>query len=152
MHKGPQLALSRWMSWHHCSSYWERPNGIRLLALLYLGLDLGYLTPSEQGSSVQLQPATSSAAQGPQASTKDSATRQVRDKCNNLLHVATVVLSDEDTLRKGSILQAMYKGLRDWQSVQVTASRDALANAAFDREQAAWGFLGVHGCRPPLPQ
>eukprot|EP00974_Lingulodinium_polyedra_P103317 10003766-Lingulodinium_polyedra.AAC.1 len=112
--KGPKLALSRWMGWMHCFSYWEKCNGVRLLTWLYLGISLGYLNHQPASATLNLKPLTAFGAGDRKESTQQSAqagVRAVRDQCKNLLHVATLVLADSELERRGRMVHKLAEGI-----------------------------------------
>ena len=143
LQKGPKLALARWLSWMHCWSFWERQMGIRLLGLLYLGINLGYLDHRPASSQLSLQAMRPPDEHGVLGSTRQSArlaVRSVRDRCKNMLHVATLVLADSALVRKGSILDVLSRGVRKWHSDQVSENTSPSANVGFYRSQATGQF------------
>ncbi|MFM7982008.1 MAG: hypothetical protein ACKPKO_22085, partial [Candidatus Fonsibacter sp.] len=85
---------------------------------MYLGIDLGYLSHKPSSSSLNLAPFSKSATAA-HGSTKQSgkqAVKLARDKSNNALHAATLVLSDPDYVRKGHMLLSLAHGCRLWHS------------------------------------
>lgn len=51
--KGPNMALCRWLSWLHCSRYWDSLWHRRLFVLLVWGLSLGYINGDASGKFVR---------------------------------------------------------------------------------------------------
>lgn len=138
--KGPMLALARWMQWLHCWRYWDSQRFQRLLGLLYLGIDLGYLNSSASSSALNLDAVKDLPAAKSQKGTKASASRDLaalRRICSNQLHIATLVLADPDLHRKGKIMAFLGQGVERWHSDQVKQMTSAAGNLAFFQSQAA---------------
>ena len=118
--KGPRDQISRWASWMKAEEWWSPQVTVRLLFLLYLGLQMGYLekkdprhhllklvkTTDEEVAKTGGAAASSSSSAAPSGvasgvphkapmSANAVSTAKVRDSCKNSLHAATVIYSDE---------------------------------------------------------
>lgn len=141
--KGPEMALSRWMSWLHCWRFWEKQLSTRLLGLSYLGLDLGYLNHKPKSSSLALDTLPKLPPGTAQKGTKGSAKRdvkQLRKFCKNQLHLATVVLGDRTLQRKALTMAALAEGVESWHSEQLVKNTSPAGNLEFHQEQARGAY------------
>eukprot|EP00974_Lingulodinium_polyedra_P000444 44557-Lingulodinium_polyedra.AAC.1 len=57
-----------------------------------------------------------------------------------MVHVATLVLSDPDVVRKGWIIDRLSSGIRQWHSDQLTHNTSPASNQAFYTRQAGGDF------------
>ena len=114
--RGPRDQISRWASWMKAEDWWTPHITVRLLFLLYLGLQMGYLekkdprhhllklvkdtdkevvkTGGTAASSSSAAPSSGVPHQAPMSADAVSVAR-VRDSCENSMHAATVIYSDE---------------------------------------------------------
>ena len=107
-------------------------------------LDLGYFKGSDPKTTRLELRGLDPGEQGPftASSTRRSAQtdlRDVRAQCRNQLHVATLVLQDEDLGRKANILFEMSEGMVDWLHRAVAECKSPAENRALYTRQAGGG-------------
>ncbi len=124
--KGPKTATSRWFSWMEAMSYWSVHWHSRLLFLLYLGVQLGYIDNQYiQQKLVALSPAVAAAAstasskdigEGESTAQSKSDLARLRDGCKNSLHLAALIHGNTTHLFRARLLLYASESYRDFYS------------------------------------
>jgi hypothetical protein len=94
--KGPKVSLSRWLGWEHCFDYWSKDFSLRLLYLLHIGINLGFVDHNAETSILRLQTLKAPSAEPGKQGIKEAqaSMRPLRDRCKNTLHIVALILSD----------------------------------------------------------
>ena len=113
--KGPKLAFSRWFSLRDCFRHWDRFWHTRLLALVYMGLNMGWLTRTSFTLKVKDVTIPAAKKDPPKAGTSAAAKTDLdtlRGACSNQLHLSCLLLLLEGLQRKGRPVVTTLRGLR----------------------------------------
>lgn len=129
--KGPRTATGRWLSWMVSHYWWRQQWHSRGLFLLFLGLQLGYVTSSADGAALQGL-AGSADAHGKDVEKKSlaqnkSEMQRLRDGAKNTLHLACNIHCHKDTFEKAEQLFFVSTPLSSWYAEQrrLLRSREA---------------------------
>lgn len=127
--KGPKMALSRWMSVIDIIKYWDDIFHLRLLRLLYLGLQMGYVS-GDLANCHFTMPQAPVVSSSMAASTRNSKVSigKLRDQCKNSLHLATMVFLEPNLQRSGSIMLTFTHSIREVHGQNATDLRGHRAN------------------------
>ncbi len=137
--KGPRTATSRWFSWMDAMEWWSPQWSKRLVILLYIGLQMGYVTQDDTNLVVQALTSGGSAPSGQDKATtcgdhKEAAQaggsapstdaapmrknkadmQQLRDRCKKSLHVALMIHANDKHISQARALLYAARSLRAW--------------------------------------
>lgn len=128
--RGPRDQMSRWLSWMKSEEWWSQQLSCRLLFMLYLGLELGYLQKAkarshllslrrmsqeesklERGAAAS-NDATPNAVSAPMSAGK-AAAQKIRDACENTMHACMLIHSCERFVDSTRMITLSSKPYRD---------------------------------------
>lgn len=125
--KGPRVALTRWMSWLqaariHLKHWWSR-----LLIFLVAGIELNYFNSAEQFAvfdlkteRVEIEAAPEDeeiVADGPTSVEQEQVLKMQRTNARNNIHTACLIMSNDETHRKATMLQCVLAALAEEHTV-----------------------------------
>jgi hypothetical protein len=153
--KGPKFAACRWFSWHDCFSHWARWRSQRTLVWMHLGLSLGYVTQQPGEAAIQLKQLVEDkkVEEGTEKPTMAAASKKdaLRSRCQNTLHMATLLWSDDELYRRGLVMHRLSLGIREWHGKVATALRSPGECIAFHADMATGSWVATcSSCFDPL--
>eukprot|EP00974_Lingulodinium_polyedra_P036977 3547027-Lingulodinium_polyedra.AAC.1 len=110
------------MAWLDCVSYWRAWHTLRVIVLIYWGIQLGHVDGTSRSTVLKLEGLKGS--QNPGQSHRQSmiqaqaSSRSLYDKAKNQLHVGLLVLLNRDLQRMCLIAAELCKFTREWQGQQ----------------------------------
>ena len=119
--KGPQVKLSRWMSWLDAAAYHDKFWHCRLVAFIYWGIIQGWASKGQRCGIIKpLQVNASIADDAPKVPVPqgDKEAAELRQKCSNTMHVCAQVYSDPVCQQKGRICVRLSAPTRLWHGTQ----------------------------------
>lgn len=151
--KGSKVPRSRWFHFVDVCEEHDKVWSCRLLALLYLGLRLGWVT-AEGAANFRLRtqkglpPAGVEPQKTPTSGRAPAVMAEIRHGCHNTMHVASVLYTDRCLKLNNRLIATACRPLRVWHGLHCRQDRDPEAWRAFQVEQASGEFLG--SSRSPL--
>lgn len=142
--KGPRMALYRWMSWLHCSRYWDQVWHQRLFVLVLWGLGVGFVKCSPQAGGFRCERVWAAVdSHGNRSMTvQEKTARDLQKVGANTMHSVTLIYMEGWPLqRRVRLLMVVCTPLEEWYHKQHLANRDEHRRLAFYEENAGLGGL-----------
>ena len=162
--RGPRSQMSRWAAWMDSEEWWSGQITFRLLFMMYLGLEMGYLQHDKSRSMVinmhkmaKAEDTKLSAGSGGAASSSGAAAapegaepaakapmsadkasvQKIRDTCKNTMHACTLIYSCERFTEGARMILAATKPYRTTMSHWRHVVRDRECGLKFGVDQAS---------------
>ena len=119
--KGPQVKLSRWMSWLVAASWHDRFWHCRLLAFIYRGIIRGWASKGQKHGiikSLQVSALTHGSAPKVPVPQGEKEAAELRQRCTNTVHVCAQVYSVPVCQQKSRICVKLRAPTRLWHGMQ----------------------------------
>ena len=138
-HKGPKMALCRWMSFIDCEVYWRKLHNMRLLLFTVWGISLGYIDENADSKQLRLRNLMKAPGDAEKTSIRQgqAIVNRLRDTAKNSLHVSTIILADPILQRKGRILSECCSPSRGWHGAQAQSNRCSASLGQYYLDQAS---------------
>ena len=145
---GSRTATCRWFNWNESQEWWDEQWHSRLLLLLHLGIEDGFLNnqsliDSAGNDEVEVRRHTGDDGDGVAADKLTLA--QMRDRCKNTVHLATKIHCHDTYITRARMIVYVAKPLRTWYSDLAKNLRSRKDSLSFSIE-CAIGSEGLVPC------
>lgn len=145
---GPHIQFSRWGSIIDVGRWYDKRGHKRLVLLLYIGLHQKWIN---KGDDNYLKGVVMKADRSESSDTKSTTNKKyhsageslLRNRCQNLLHMATLVMMEKQEQRKQRVIEYFAEPMRKWLGVQVALNRNGPAVRDFSVREAPGAWILV---------
>lgn len=146
--QGGKVPQSRWFEFLRVARDHDRIWTARLVALLYYGLQEGFVSKHGAGGSKLSSKVLPAKTRGepathPTGSRDPSALTTFRSTCRNSLHVALLIYMDNHVKQCNRIMVTVFEPIRLWHGLHCQDNRSPLAGQRFLAEQATGEFFAA---------